>query len=219
MTVFSNQKYKIMAYSDFTLNTVIKQFNLQLSEQLHLFSNTPELESSQYLRDTLEYNIPLALASNSEKARSEMIIAPVIIELRKQLNSQISLFSGIEFNVDEEQGLKGICAFLMSRSPELLMIKAPVILIVEAKKENLNAGLGQCIAEMVAAQFFNEKEQNQIKTIFGAVTTGSAWKFIRLQNHTVEIDLVEYFVSNVNKILGILSDGIFEKISDKLEST
>ncbi|WP_413163784.1 hypothetical protein ACL6C3_30155 [Capilliphycus salinus ALCB114379] len=160
------------------------------------------------MRETLEYNIPLALASNSEKARSEMIIAPLLIELRKQLNSQISLFSGIEFNVDEEQGLKGICDFLISRSPELLMMTAPVILIVEAKKENLNAGLGQCVAEMVAARLFNEREENQIKTIYGAVTTGSIWKFIRLQNDTVEIDLGEYFIDNVNKILGILSRGV-----------
>ncbi|MEB3279061.1 MAG: hypothetical protein VKK42_09110 [Lyngbya sp.] len=197
-----------MAYSDFTLNKVIKQFNLKLSEKLHLFEDTPELECSQYLRDTLEYNIPLALASNSEKARSEMIIAPLLIELRKQLNSQISLFSGIEFNVDEEQGLKGICDFLISRSPELLMMTAPVILIVEAKKENLNAGLGQCVAEMVAAKLFNEREENQIKTIYGAVTTGSIWKFLRLQNDTVEIDLGEYFIDNVNKILGILSQGV-----------
>lgn len=204
-----------MAYSDFTLNKVVKQFDLKISEKRYLFKDTPELECSQFLQETLEYNIPLALASNSEKARSEMIISPILIELRKKLNSQISLFSGVEFNVDEQQGLKGICDFLISRSPELLMITAPVILIVEAKKENLNAGLGQCIAEMVAAQLFNEREGNQeISMILGAVTTGSIWRFLKLKANTVEIDLGEYFLSNINKILGILSNNLVKETRD-----
>ena len=93
-------------------------------------------------------NVPLALASNTGKSRSEMIIAPILIALRKYLNNQISLFSGIDFTVDSAQGLNGNCDFIISRSPELLIINAPVVTIVEAKKENINTGLGQCVAEM-----------------------------------------------------------------------
>jgi transketolase C-terminal domain/subunit len=53
-------------------------------------------------------------------------------------------------------------------------------MIVEAKNENIKGGLGQCVAEMVAAQIFNEREANAIDTIYGAVTTGEIWKFLKL---------------------------------------
>ncbi|MEB3338742.1 MAG: hypothetical protein VKJ46_14830 [Leptolyngbyaceae bacterium] len=79
---------------------------------------------------------------------------------------------------------------------------------MDAKKENLNAGLGQCIAEMFAAKLFNDKEDNEIPVIYGAVTTGNIWKFLRLKNTLVEIDLTEYFIGQLGKILGILSLGI-----------
>ena len=86
-----------------------------------------------------------------------MIIAPILIDLRKQFNNHITVFSGINFTVDPDQGLNGICDFLISYSDELLLVTAPIIILVEAKKEDLNAGLGQCIAEMIAAQRFNEQ--------------------------------------------------------------
>lgn len=197
-----------MAYSDFTLNTVLKTFDLTLDDKVDMFSAVPELEYSDFLVQTLRENVPLALASNTEKARSEMIITPILIELRKQLNHQVSLFSGIDFTVDASLGLNGSCDFLISSSPELLILQAPVIAIVEAKKENINAGLGQCVAEMLAAKIFNEREGNEVQTIYGTVTTGSIWKFLKLQEKTIEIDLGEYFLNNVGKILGILSSGI-----------
>src|SRR5919199_793495 len=116
--------------------------------------------------------------------------------------------------VKPAQGLNGNCDFLFSRSPKLLLVTAPVTVIVESKKENLNAGLGQCIAEMLAAQIFNEREGNKIKAIYGTITTGSIWKFLKLEEQTVEIDLGEYFLNNVNKILGILAYGINESMAD-----
>ncbi|NET60580.1 MAG: hypothetical protein F6K47_31920 [Symploca sp. SIO2E6] len=201
-----------MAYSDFTLDKVVKTFDLTMLDQLKIFTSTPEVECSNYLTQTLDYNIPLALASNTEKSRSEMIIAPILIELRKQLHQNISLFSGVDFNVEPAQGLNGNCDFLISRSPELLLLRAPVTVIVEAKKENLNSGLGQCIAEMLAAQIFNEREGNKIKTIYGTITTGSIWKFLKLEKQTIAIDVGEYFLNNVNKILGILAYGINESM-------
>ncbi|HAA31723.1 MAG TPA: hypothetical protein DCE56_33530 [Cyanobacteria bacterium UBA8553] len=197
-----------MSYSDFTLDRVKKAFNLTLSDKVDLFADAPELDCSDILTETLRENVPLALASNTEKSRSEMIIAPILIELRKQLQYQISFFSGIDFTVDAAQGLNGSCDFIISRSPELLIVSAPVITIVEAKKENINAGLGQCVAEMLAARLFNEREGNEIQVIYGSVTTGTNWKFLKLVGQVIEIDLSEYYLNNVNKILGILASGI-----------
>jgi len=197
-----------MAYSDFSLASVKKAFNLTISSQKDLFSVISAVEYSNLLKETLAYNIPFALASNTEKSRSEMIITPILLELTKQYPSRISLFSGVDFTVDSERGLNGNCDFLISRSTELLMISAPVILIVEAKRENINLGLGQCVAEMYAAQLFNQQEGNQISPIYGVVTTGEIWKFLKLAGQVVEIDLSEYFLNEVNKILGILATGL-----------
>lgn len=197
-----------MSYSDFTLNRVAREFNLTIVERSNLFTDIPELIPSDFLQQTLRENTALALASNTEKARSELIITPILVELRKQLNYQISWFSGIDFSVDSSKGLNGSCDFLISQSPELLFISAPVITIVEAKKENILAGLGQCVAEMLAAQIFNANEGNEISVIYGSVTTGTNWKFLRLTGQTIEVDLLEYFINDIGRILGILATGI-----------
>jgi hypothetical protein len=197
-----------VSYSDFTLSKVQQEFSLKINEEVDFFASVLEIQPSDFLNQILQNNLPLALAINTEKSRSEMIIAPILIELRKTVNNKISLFSGTEFNVDIARGLNGTCDFLISLDPEQLFIKSPVFAIVEAKKENLNAGLGQCLAEMVAAQIFNQQEGNQISTIYGVVTTGNIWKFLQLDKTEVHIDLTEYFVSSLGKILGILSLGI-----------
>lgn len=200
-----------MAYSDFTLERVEKAFGLTISDNVNLFADIPELESSNWLKETLSYNVPIALGSNTEKARSELIIAPILVELRKQLNSQIALFSGIDFTVDSDKGLNGNCDFIISQSAQLLILRAPAIMLVEAKKENINAGLGQCIAEMLAAQIFNKKQGEEVTSIYGVVTTGEIWKFLKLTEQLVQIDLAEYFLNNVNKILGILANSLPQK--------
>ncbi|NET01605.1 MAG: hypothetical protein F6K61_13710 [Sphaerospermopsis sp. SIO1G1] len=199
-----------MSYSEFTLYKVRKYFNLTISDKVDIFASIPEIECPALLTELLSDNLPLALASNTEKSRSEMIIAPILITVRKYLKNQISLFSGIDFTVDSEKGLNGNCDFLISRSPELLIVNAPIVTIVEAKKENLNAGLGQCVAEMIAARMFNEREGNNIQTIYGTVTTGTNWKFLKLIDQVVEIDLSEYYINNIGKILGILSSIVME---------
>jgi hypothetical protein len=198
-----------MAYSDFTLSKAKKAFALQIEEQLDLFAWVQPAPSSEYLTFTLKENVPLAIAINTEKARSEMIISPILLEVRRQANYQISLFSGAEFNVDSERGLVGFCAFILSRSKQQLMINAPVMAIVEAKNENIKAGLGQCVAEMVAAQLFNRQEGNLTHTIYGSVTTGEIWKFLQLTDSTVSIDLSDYYISkDVEQVLGILHQAV-----------
>ena len=193
-----------MSYSEFSLDKAVKTFKLITSERVNLFAETAERECSNILTQTLEYNVPLALAMNTEKARSELIIAPILLELRRQLQDKISLFSGTEFNIAPELGLNGICDFLISKDPELLFIRSPVVALVEAKKENINSGLGQCVAEMVAAKLFNEQEGNNIGTIYGVVTSGNIWKFLKLEAQVISIDAVEYYLQNIPKILGIL---------------
>lgn len=117
---------------------------------------------------------------------------------------EISLFSGIQFDVDRDQGLNGVCDFLLARSPIQLFLRAPVLAVVEAKNEDMVAGLGQCSAEMVAAMIFNERSGREPSAIHGAVTTGNAWRFLRLAGSVVTIDAPEYYIDRLEKIVGIL---------------
>ncbi|MEC4814823.1 MAG: hypothetical protein SAK29_16305 [Scytonema sp. PMC 1069.18] len=197
-----------MPYSEFSLAKAKQDFGLTTLEKRDIFIDISELAASNLLIETLNYNLPIALGSHSEKARSELIIAPILVDLRRQLHEQINLFSGVDFTVDETKGLNGTCDFIITQSPEILIVTAPVITIVEAKKENINAGLGQCASAMVAAQIFNERSGTEITTIYGAVTTGSIWQFLKLKGQTLSIDLSEYYLKDVNKILGILASGI-----------
>jgi hypothetical protein len=193
-----------MSYSDFTLKTALETFDLKHIEQQNLFISESSVEASSFLKEALAENVPLALAIGTEKARSELIIVNVLIEIRKKLNHQISLFSGVKFDVDAERNLTGFCDFMISASPEQLFIDSPVIALVEAKNENIMAGLGQCIAEMVAAQQFNLQESNVTPVIYGIVTSGTVWKFLKLEQSQVFIDLEEYYIKDINIILGII---------------
>ena len=198
-----------MTYRDFTLKTVTKKFDLTISDRTDMFANVPELEPSTLLVQVLKENVPIALSSNTDKSRSSLITAPILIELRKLLNYQIGLFCGIDFTVDITKGLDGNCDFLISHSSHLLILTAPVIAIVEAQNEDINASLGSCVAEMLAIRIFNECEGNPNATItYGAVTSGQNWRFLRLKGQVIEIDLTEYYLINVNKILGILASAI-----------
>ncbi|GGA30502.1 hypothetical protein [Okeania sp. KiyG1] len=134
-----------------------------------------------------------------------MIIAPVLIDIKRQNQEQINIFSGIDFTVEPETGLNGTCDFLITKSSEMLIVTSPVIVIVEAKKENLNLGLGQCIGEMIAARIFNQKEGNNITTIYGAITSGTNWRFLKLEGENIIIDLTEYYLNQINLIMGILT--------------
>ncbi|MBD2728678.1 hypothetical protein H6G96_20720 [Nostoc sp. FACHB-892] len=202
-----------MAYSDFKLIEVIDSFGLVIHESSGLFANVQEQECSDLLSTILRENVDLAVAISSEKARSEMIISPILLEIRRKFNYEISFFSGVDFTVDSQRGLNGFCDFILSLSSEQLLVRSPIIVLVESKNENLRSGLAQCIAEMVAAQLFNDRGGNQIKAIYGAVTIGTIWQFMKLEGNVVSIDLSEYYIKDIKKILGILYGAIRNAIA------
>jgi hypothetical protein len=108
-------------------------------------------------------------------------------------------------NVDKEKGLNGFCDFLISGSSEQFFLETPVIALVEAKNEKIVSGLGQCFAEMIGARIYNEREGYPISVIYGVVTTGHLWKFLKLEADMAYIDIQDYYIKNPGKILGILT--------------
>lgn len=193
-----------MSYSDFTLEDLKQKLGLQFIQDRQLFPCPPEHPISEGLRQNLTLYKPLALAIDTEKARSEYIIAPLLGELKMQHRQQISLFSGIEFNVDKAQGLAGRCDYILSHSADQYLLTAPVVMLVEAKNDNIKSGIPQCGAEMVAAQLFNAQQQHPQEVVYGCVSTGTNWKFLQLRQHDLWLDLDEYYIDAPETVMGIL---------------
>ncbi len=194
-----------MAYSSFTLSKASRTFHLETVWQPALFADIEPLVPSSHLTVTLERQLPFALTMGTEKAKSELIIAPVLVEFYLHFESRVSLFSGIDFNVDANEGLTGVCDFLVSLSPQRFDLEAPIIALVEAKNADVKLGVGQCVAEMVAAQRFNADAGNDIRCVYGATTSGMDWLFLKLEGQTLSIDLTVYPIAQCDKILGILA--------------
>ncbi len=200
-----------MAYSNFTLDTVEETFQLKRNETAGVFAGIEPVEPSVELTKDLVKKVPLAIAIGTEKARSELIVAGLLVELREHFKRRISFFSGIDLNVDAENGLTGVCDFLVSLSPNQFSLKAPVIIIVEAKNADPKNGLGQCVAEMLAAQRFNAERGNDIQRVYGTTTTGTEWLFLKLEGQKLHIDMMGYQITQCDKILGILSSMVEQK--------
>ncbi|RKU13812.1 hypothetical protein C6501_08975 [Candidatus Poribacteria bacterium] len=200
-----------MAYSNFTLETVQQTFQLERVESPDIFSDIEPVDPSADLTKELEKKVPLAMAIRTEKARSELIVASVLVELREHFDRRISFFSGIDFSVDAENGLTGVCDFLVSLSPNQFFLEAPIIVLVEAKNADPVVGLGQCVAEMLAAQRFNAEKGNEIPYIYGATTTGTEWLFLKLEGQKLYVDMGVYQIRQCSEILGILASMVAQK--------
>jgi len=193
-----------VAYNQFTAREITEKFGLRYVDVDDLFGAVAPIPIDASLAWYLRQSVPLALSISTEKARSEMIITPVLIEARRLRKGAVSLFSGTEFTVDPARGLNGFCDYLLSLSRTQIEIEAPVVAIVEAKNENIRAGVPQCVAEMYAARLFNEGRGRATPVVYGSVTSGSDWRFLRLRGDVVEIDTTEYFARDVDRIVGVL---------------
>ena len=193
-----------MAFSNFTLETALADFGLTLTTNQPLFPGVPAVDAGPTVRYFLDSLGQLALTVNTEKARSEWLIAPVLGEVWVRTRHTVCLLSGVDFAVDRDAGLTGVVDFLFGKGPQVSFITAPVLAVVEGKNESIPGGQGQCVAEMVAAQRFNRRAKNDVETVFGVVTTGTNWRFHRLRGTEVAVDTREYLVSEVDQIVGIL---------------
>ena len=194
-----------MAFRDFNFPQVQERLGLRI-EDADLFAATPACSVRPEIAEIVRDGTALALANSTEKAKSEFIIAPVLLELRRSVTPKFTLFSGVEWEVDRELGLIGYCDFILGRGPSQHILQAPYVAIVEAKNDLIRTGLGQCIAVMVAARISNERAGISVGVTSGVVSTGATWKFLRLKGDVVTMDIPEYFIDDLPKIMGILRE-------------
>lgn len=166
-----------------------------------LFTSITLLQPSDLLLQILSINQQLPL--QSEKAKSELLITPILNELWQRNPKVFTYFSGYQFNVDTTRGLKGFCDYILCKKYNAVFIESPLCAVVEAKhNQDLLDAVPQCAAEMYAAQLFNEQQGNNIQNIYGIVTTGYDWLFLKLTNQTLFVDNERYFLNNLAELLG-----------------
>lgn len=192
-----------MSFQQFTFPQVQHDLGLTLHDA-DLFATAPPLPIREEFAAFLRDGVALAVANSTEKAKSEFIIAPILLELRRVLGSRFSLFSGVEWEADASLGLNGYCDFILGRGESQYVLAAPFVAIVEAKNDLIRTGLGQCIAAMYGAHLCNQRLARPVARVFGAVSTGSAWKFLQLEGTSLTIDVPEYYIDNPAKVMGIL---------------
>jgi hypothetical protein len=193
-----------MAYADYNLDRALRDFSLELHEGIDLFGRVREIQVSPRLRSHLDEGVPLAVTVNTEKMRAELITAPILGEVWRLARPRVSLFSGIEFDVSKSDGLTGTCDFILAASRTQLFLENPVFMVVEAKNEDIKGGLGRCAAEMVAARLSNERRGEGTATIYGAVTTGSNWRFLKLDSSRLLVDRHEHYFEPLGRIVAML---------------
>ena len=142
------------------------------------------------------------------KARSEFIVVPILLEIKKRTSKNIAIHSGKRLNAHPEKGLNGECDFILSKGEISYTIQTPIFALVEAKKNDIDLGVGQCAAQMVGAKIINQRQGNDISTIFGCSTTGEDWQFLKLEADAICLDRDRYYIDNVGQILGMLQNVI-----------
>jgi len=193
-----------MSFKKFKLNDLEDKLGLNVKSYNFLPKVLPYVKPSDLLSQLLSdiEGVPLA----SEKAKSELIITPILQALKKRNPNKFTYFSGYEFNVDSGLKLKGYCDFLFSAIAHTPVIKSPIFALVEAKKGDVEEGFGQCGAEMYAAQLFNERHESFQKVIYGSVTNAFSWAFLKLTDNDIIIDpnFIPLTFSEPHKVLSVL---------------
>ena len=192
-----------MPYSDFKLEDVVHQFKLELRDD-HLFAPLTPVEPSDWLTQTLSFTGAMGRRSDTEKSRSEFIVAPILAEVERSHPDRVAVYSGKMMDADKSLGLNGECDFLLGLGkPSSLDLRCPIFSVVEAKRQDLKLGVGQCIAQMIGAQVFNKTHQDPLDVIFGCVTTGDLWQFYQLRGCELTCDTELYYLNQVDRILGV----------------
>ena len=188
-----------MAYSDFSLEDLKTKFGIK-NQKGSLFENSISVEASLVLKNAMALAREMPL--RTEKAKSEWIVAPLLLELRIRNQNFFTIYSGELLEADKNNGLNGECDFILTKDINTFDLNYPIIQVVEAKKNDMDIGIPQCAAQMLGAKIFNEKKGTPLPKIYGCVTTGNDWIFMLLENDIIIVDNRIYYLTEIELILG-----------------
>ncbi len=200
-----------MAYRDFSLEQAIAKFQLK-ETYVSLFPKLEPIPPGNSLAFFLKSGQAIALPGGSEKARSEFLIAPILVELENHYNDRLAIYSGTNLDIARDQGLTGECDFILGQGPGGITVRSPLMTMVEGKRDNVETGIGQCVAQMVGSQRFNQANSEEVNIIFGCVTTGEIWQFLSLEGTALTIDRDRFYINQVDRILACFYHCLDQKL-------
>ncbi len=189
------------SYRYYKLANLAEVCNINQKEVSDLLTPFPNIVPSDLLQASLKRNLRIPM--KNKKAKSELIVMPILVEMW-DINQRFKPFSGLTFNIEASKGLKGVCDFLVSSKADVSDLEEPVVCVFEAKNDAIEDWYGQCGAEMYASRLFNEQKGNDIRIIYGAVTNGFTWQFLKLEEQTLFIDSQRYGTANLPQLLGAI---------------
>ena len=194
-----------MAYRDFNISDLQNKLGLKLSSE-KLFPNFKPVSPSSWLTESLEKK-RRTIRITTEKAVSEVVISTVLADIQDRNTDKTTLFSGEILTADKSLGLNGEIDFIFVGQANAPEIVYPVISITEAKlNQSIEKAKSQAIAQMRGAQVYNKKHNTESHTIYGVITNGTQWIFMRLENDTITFDDNEYLINDLPSILGIFQE-------------
>ena len=191
----------MLAYSQVTFRDLQERFGIQPDNRAFLPQVDP-LPLPAWLKHYFSINPLVAAVTKSEKAISELVIAPLLSAVKEQQNGRIGFFSGEPLSGIE---LGGICDFIITTNPNAFFADPPIMVLVEAKRQDLLGGIPQCMAEMLVARQVNEKAGLNLPAIYGCVTTGTEWQFLRLLGDQAIADPRILYYPDLELVLGVFN--------------
>jgi hypothetical protein len=187
-------------YTDIKLRELLKLER----QKIELFADIDikHIPPSEWLFNTLQISKKLNITT--EKAVCEILVSPILTEIKLLNEKRIDLYSGESLNVDKQRDLNGEVDFLFTKISNSLEIHTPILCITEAKIGFIDKGIPQAAAQMYAARLKNEQEGKPIPIIYGAVTDGKTWRFLKLEEQILYTDLTVLYLDNVPLLLGTL---------------
>ncbi|MEM9218603.1 MAG: hypothetical protein AAGD25_30210 [Cyanobacteria bacterium P01_F01_bin.150] len=204
-----------MAFSDYKSIAQVQAEHRVRYEEINFLephTHTP----SQVFLDEFEFNQQNIDIFASEAARCEAIIFPILREIYKQYCKQTSLW--VQKSISYTNKLSGTPDYLVSKRSPLgkTMLESPMIIVVEAKKNDFEQGWGQCLAELVAIAHINQSSASKSASVYGIVTDGKLWEFAQFTGNTLTKQRDSYTVSNLPQLLG-MTQAIFERTVNSMK--
>jgi len=194
------KKYTFTDYfaMNYPIEEIVGEFGYSYAFEIIDFAK-PEIDDKNIIKNLKEtfYNILPKITLTSEIAKREFLIAPILMEIVKTTESKMN----IEYQIDVDDKLSGLLDYLIRSKQNLI--------VIEAKKGDLDKGFNQLSVEMIA---LDKYEDCDLHNFYGAVTVGDIWKFAILQREKKHIikDIHSYRVpEDIEDIYSILK-GIVE---------
>lgn len=189
-----------MAYTDFTFADLQEKFGLTYDIK-PFFENVKDVIPSDLLLQQLELAKHFSL--RSEKIKTEFLIVPVLAFVKVKNEDFAQLFSGENLPADKKLKLNGEVDFIWVNQRNAPELQSPIISLCEAKKGSIEDSLAQCAAQMYGSRVFNQRTKKPILDIFGCISTGIDWQFMKLEGQTIWKDTKIYTLSNLPELLGV----------------